>query len=311
MRIQNLPADDVPAALHTHPEGLSDAEAQRRLAEYGKNILRQPQRRHLLKMFLAEFTHFFALILWVAALICFASAEVSKAADMNTLGGAIVGVIIINAIFSFWQSLRAERALEALEKLLPQSIHVLRSNMWALRSAEEVVPGDVIEIREGERIGADVRLIESYRLRVDTSHLTGESIPSFRHAQADASEQTFSARNLLLAGMKVVAGRAKGIVFATGDRTEFGKIAKLTLTEKPKQSPLQEQIRQTSQRIAVLATLVGVLFFFAALATGLDTTSSLIFGIGLIVANIPEGLMPTLTMSLAIAAQRMAKKKPW
>jgi sodium/potassium-transporting ATPase subunit alpha len=222
-----------------------------------------------------------------------------------------VGVILINAFFSFWQSLRTERALEALEKLLPQSINVLRSKIWALRSAEEIVPGDVIEIREGERIGADVRLIESYKLRVDTSHLTGESIPAFRHAQADACEQTLVARNLLLTGMKVVAGRAKGIVFATGERTEFGKIAKLTLLEKPKQSPLQEQVKHTSQRIAALATLVGVLFFFAALATGLDTTSAMIFGIGLIVANIPEGLMPTLTMSLAIAAQRMAKKKPW
>jgi magnesium-transporting ATPase (P-type) len=309
MRIQNLSEEDVPAAMQSSPGGISEAEARRRLLEYGKNILQKPHRKRLIYRFIAEFTHLFAVILWLAALLCFVSSATSSQQGMNAIGVAIVAVIFINAIFSFWQTLRAERALEELEKLLPKTTRVLRDKIWSSCSADEIVPGDMIELREGEIAGADIRILESVRLRVDTSYLTGESVPAFRQSTADPADSLLHARNILLAGMRIVAGSAKGVVFATGSKTEFGKIAKLTLTDKPKQSPLQQEIGTTGKRIALIAVTFGIVLFAAGLAAGLETSQALVFGIGLIVANIPEGLMPTMTLSLAIAAQRMAKKK--
>jgi magnesium-transporting ATPase (P-type) len=309
MRIQDLNEVDVPAALQSTRDGLSEGEAQKRLFEYGKNILRTPPTEKPTAKLTGELTHLSAVILWIAALLCFLVSATSAEKEMNAIGLAIIAVIFINAFFSYWQSIRAERALHELEKLLPRTTLVLRNKVWMSIPADDIVPGDVVQLTEGEIAGADIRIIASNRMRVDTSYLTGESIPAFRRSSADPSGQPLHARNLIFAGMRVVAGSATGVAFATGGKTEFAKIAELTVTKKPQLSPLQEEIKITSKRIAIIAVILGIVLFISGLSAGLELSRALIFGIGLIVANIPEGLMPTMTLSLAIAAQRMAKKK--
>lgn len=308
MRIQNLTAESALKTMHSRPEGLNNDEASARLAEYGKNTLGPHRRVHLARRLLDELASFFAVILWIAAIISLVAARLNHQPEMNTLAVAILGVIVVNAIFSLWQSLKAERALEALERILPRNSFVLRENKWTIYSTETLVPGDVVEIREGDRAGADLRLIESHHLRVDTSHITGESLPSFRNAHPDPTSESLLAKNLVLAGMRIVSGRAHGVVFATGERTEFGKIARLTLSTTPRASPLQAELHRVSRRIAVLAVGAGIVFFLLGWFAGLPVSAAMIFGIGMIVANVPEGLMPTLTLSLAHAAQRMAKR---
>mgnify|MGYP003341608152 CR=1 FL=1 len=170
-------------------------------------------------------------------------------------------------------------------------------------------PGDVVRLSEGQIAAADMRLIESQSLRVDTSYLTGESIPALRNSRSDPTGESVNARNLLFAGTKLVSGSATGVVFATGGKTEFAKIADLTGSDKPLLSPLETEINITGKRIALIALAVGLLFFVCSIAAGLGLKMAIIFAVGLIVANIPEGLMPTMTLSLAVAAQRMAKKK--
>lgn len=309
MRIQNLTSEESLASMQSGMEGLSHSEAARRLLEFGLNAVPRRREKSLMNLFLRELTNFFAVILWIAAAFCFLSFLLFHQTEMKTLGTAIVGVVILNAVFSFWQSLRAERAMEALLRLLPRFTQVKRAGTWLLVPVEQLVPGDLVEVKEGDDVGADLRLLHGEHLRVDTSHVTGESLPSFRKPDVDSSEDILWAKNLVLAGTKVVSGHGWGVVFATGLRTEFGKIAQQTLAETQKPSLLADEMRRVSRWIAVLAFVIGVVFFFMGSAAGLPLSSAFLFAIGIIVANVPEGLMPTITLSLALSAQRMAKRK--
>ena len=309
MRIQNLKAEDALAAMQSRLSGLTDAESRNRLSEFGPNVIEREQRPTALRRFLGQFTHFFAIILWLASALCFVSAQLQTDTSLTSLGFAIIAVIIINAAFSFWQEMKAERALEALQRILPKSCRVLRSGQWQTLSVEQLVPGDIIELAEGDDIGADARILESTRVRIDTSHITGESQPSSRHSLPCETREILWAKNLLLAGTSVVAGRAKAMVFATGTRTEFGRIVHLTLSGNVRLSPLQKEIGRVSRWIGIFSCLLGILFFAFGIFTGMPLSVAFLFGIGIIVANVPEGLMPTISMSLALAAQRMTKRK--
>ncbi|MEY3900738.1 MAG: hypothetical protein RL189_44 [Pseudomonadota bacterium] len=309
MRIQNLQLDEIYETLHSSRLGLTQEEATARINRYGKNIIEQHRKHNLRMQFISAMSDFFALVLWAAALICVFAAVYAKQNEMFLLAAAIVSVIVINAIFSFWQSLRAERALEALREILPRHCMVLRDQKWTLCLVENLVSGDVVSLTQGDSVPADIRLIECARLRVDAAAVTGESLPSARHSSTDATDDVLRAKNLVLAGCRVVAGHALGIVFATGLRSEFGKIAKLTLSGEERPTPLQEEIRLISKRISLLALALGLFFFIFGWLAGLSAASASLFAIGIIVANVPEGLMPTLTLSLALAAQRMAERK--
>ncbi len=231
---------------------------------------------------------------------------------MLQLAVAIVGVILINGVFSFWQAYRAEQALAALRRLLPRRVGVLRDGVLQTADAEVLVPGDVLALGEGDKVPADCRVIEAFDLRVNLSTVTGESLPKGRNAAPDASPSSpssnLSAKNLLLAGTLIVAGQCRAVVFATGMRSEFGKIAHLTQTAGSATSPLQIEIARLSRLVALLASALGIVFFLIGQAIGLPFWSNLLFAIGIIVANVPEGLLPTVTLSLAMATQRMARR---
>ena len=224
------------------------------------------------------------------------------------LGYAILGVILINGLFSFWQEYRAERALSALLKLLPRQVKVIRGGGVEQVEAARLVPGDLVLLQEGDNVPADCRVIEAYGLRVNTATVTGESRPKAWDAGPSSAEELLHSNNMLLAGTAVVAGEGKAVVFTTGMNTEFGKIAHLTQAPSERLSPLQREIVHLSHLVAALSIGLGVVFFFIGQAMGLSFWENFIFAIGIIVANVPEGLLPTVTLSLAMATQRMAKR---
>jgi len=296
------------AALGSGAAGLGTAEARRRLAAFGLNRVEAAPREPLWLGFLKEFSHFFAIVLWLAAGLAFFAAYHQPGEGMAQLGAAIVGVILVNGGFSFWQAYRAEQALAALRRLLPRRVEVRRDGHTLQVGADELVPGDLVLLAEGARVPADCRIVEAWGVRVDLSTLTGESLPKARNAEADPTAHPLAARNLLLAGTLLVAGECSAVVFATGMGTEFGRIAHLTQTAGETESPLQKEIRRVSRLVAALALGLGIVFFCIGQAIGLPFWANFMFAIGLIVANVPEGLLPTVTLALALATQRMARR---
>lgn len=308
MKIHQFSVDEALASLHSRHEGLLAAQVEHRLREYGPNRVEQVQGEPLWLSFIREFVHFFALILWIAAGLAFFAESRHPGEGMATLGYAILGVIVINGLFSFWQQYRAERAIAALQKLLPQHVKVIRDGKVGLILAADLVPGDIILLQEGDNVPADCRLLEAFSLRVNNATVTGESRPQARDALPSSEEHLEHSRNTLLAGTSVVSGEGRALVFATGMHTEFGKIAHLTQTVSKTRSPLQREIERLSRLIAILAVTLGLVFFLIGHSMHMSFWDNFIFAIGIIVANVPEGLLPTVTLSLAMATQRMAKR---
>jgi calcium-translocating P-type ATPase len=308
MKIHQVSVEEALDSLKSSHDGLSQIEAARRLGEYGPNQIEVVRGESLWLKFIREFTNFFALILWVAAGLAFFAESRQPGGNMSTLGYAILGVIIINGLFSFWQQYRAERAIAALQKLLPYYVKALRNGKVGLIPAADLAPGDVIHLQEGDNVPADCRLLEAFTLRVNNATVTGESLSKARDAMPSTEDDLVYSRNILLAGTSVVSGEGRAVVFATGIHTEFGKIAHLTQTAGATVFPLQKEIARLSRFVALLATLLGIVFFFIGQKLGLSFWDNFIFAIGIIVANVPEGLLPTVTLSLAMATQRMARR---
>ena len=296
------------AHLHSSAQGLSQAEALQRLARYGANQIEKIADQSLLGKLLKEFTHFFALILWLAAGLAFFAEWRDPGQGMAMLGYAVLGVIVVNGLFSFWQEYRAEKALAALRNLLPRHTTALRDGQAVQLPVAELVPGDVVLLAAGDDVPADCRLIEAFGVRVNTATLTGESRPKARDITTTSEEQVALRRDVLHAGTSLISGEAKAMVYATGMHTEFGNIARLTQTLHEPMSPLQMEIARLSRLVALFALLLGAVFFLIGQWVGLSFWANLVFAIGIIVANVPEGLLPTVTLSLAMATQRMAKK---
>lgn len=309
MKIHRLSAETALGSLQSSPSGLTTDEARRRLAEYGPNAVPDAHQRSLAREFAREFTHFFALMLWIAAALAFFAEAADPGQGMAALGGAIVGVIIVNGLFSFWQTYRAERALRALRLLLPHRTTVVRDGTARQVPSDDLVPGDVVVLEAGDLVPADCRVIEAFGLRVDNSTVTGESVPHARDAEPDPGTDLASARNTLLAGTSVASGEAHGLVFATGEHTAFGRIAILTQTTGETLSPLQREITHVSRLLSVIAMALGGGFFLVGQAVGLPFWAAFMFAIGIIVANVPEGLLPTVTLALAMGSQRMARRQ--
>lgn len=308
MKIHHLSAEEALRSLQSGPGGLSEGEARRRLLEFGSNRIERVRQQPLISRFLKGFTHFFALILWLAAALAFFAEFRDPGHGMGTLGYAILGVILINGLFSFWQEYRAEQAIAALQQLLPREVKVLRDGKLVQIPAEVLVPGDVILLAEGDDVPADCRLIDGFGVRVNTATITGESLLRAKDAQPSQEDSPLQSRNVLLAGTSLVSGEGRAVVFATGMHTEFGKIAHLTQATRETLSPLQQEIGFLSQVVALLAVALGGIFFLVGRHLGFSLWEALIFAIGIIVANVPEGLLPTVTLALAMGSQRMARR---
>ncbi|MBI5563000.1 MAG: HAD-IC family P-type ATPase, partial [Deltaproteobacteria bacterium] len=301
-----LTRDEVFAELGTPEKGLTDAEAAARLKIAGANTLRRIRGSTLFKDFLHNlFLNLFAVLLWAGGIMSFI-------AGMPELGWAIFAVIVINAVGGLLQEYKAERAVEALTRLLPKKVRALRDGSAVELDADRLVPGDLIMLEEGDSIPADGRLIEAEDMRVDNSPLTGEARPIYKIAEPIADGHGFiwaEVPNIVFAGTTVLSGSGSIIVTATGMDTEIGQVAYLTQAIKPEQSPLQKELARVTRTVTLLAVTLGAAFFFAGQAVaGLSIAESFVFAIGIIVANVPEGLLPTVSLSLAMGVQRMAAR---
>lgn len=319
-----LSIEEVYESLSTASIGLAEYEAAQRLERFGANELPEPIARPMWLRFIDRLTHFMALLLWVAGILAFISGT-------PELGWAIWAVIWINGIFSFWQEFQAERALAALKKVLPVQVRVYRDGELKQIPVRELVRGDLMQLEEGDRLSADARLVSAESLYVDVSVLTGESLPVARNAYPVSLPQAVPIQggktllhpgehplqekvnpaeitNLVLAGSTVAAGRATALVYATGAQTEFGQVAHLTAAVKREPSTLEVQVARIVRIITAIAVSTGiVVFLLSYLLIGMNVTESFIFAIGIIVALVPEGLLPTVTLTLALGVRRMTR----
>ena len=308
MLIHQLPVDAAFATVRSVPTGLSHADAAARRLEFGPNRIERLARTPFTVRVVRQFTHFFAALLWVAALLALIADRWMPGQGMVTLAAAIVAVIAINGVFSLWQEYRAEETMAALQRLLPHQVRTLRNRTTVVLASEDVVPGDVIFLTAGDDVPADCRLVEGFGVRVNNATLTGEARPVSRDARPSVETDLLRSQNVLLAGTSVTSGEAKALVFATGMHTAFGRIAHLTQATADPTSPLQNEIAALSRVIAALAVAIGLVMFVIGRFIGLSTSVSLVFAIGIIVANVPEGLLPTVTLAMALAARRMGKR---
>jgi calcium-translocating P-type ATPase len=288
--------------LRTSRRGLTSREAQRRLLTYGTNELVRRGGRRWPRELARQFTHPLALLLWAAALLAGLAGTVAVAV-------AILAIIVLNAVFAFVQEVEAGRAVEALQQYLPTHAKVRRDRELVSITASGLVPGDILVLEEGDRISADARLIAG-ALEVDMSTLTGESLPVFRSAElVDVHVPLLQARELVFSGSSCTGGEAEAVVTRTGMSTEIGRIAALSERVASAESPLEQQVRRVARLIAAIAVLLGIAFLPAAtLGAGLSFSNALVFAVGLIAGNVPEGLLPVITLALAIGVRALARR---
>lgn len=315
--------------LETSSHGLTSQEAEERLKKYGPNTIKKTKKTPLWKVFLSNFISPMALLLWAAGIISVISSFIGKGTSaplgpitdpqMFYLGIAIWLVNIINGVFSFLQQFKAGKATDALAKMLPTYARVIRDGTEIRIDADKLVPGDIMILAEGDRISADARILMCDDLTCAQSALDGEATPARKMVEPlkEDPDSSVGAKNVVLAGTAVSTGSARAAVYATGMDTEFGKIASLTQDIKPKKSHLQADIDRTTKIITIIASCVGLaVFILGILVNGFKDgftdpilyLNQFVFALGILVAFIPEGLSPTVTLSLAKAVQRMAKE---
>jgi magnesium-transporting ATPase (P-type) len=270
--------------------GLSSQEAAQRLDRDGPNVLPVEGGPPAWRQLVGQLFHFFAIMLWIASALAFI-------AGLPQLGVAIVLVILFNAAFAFAQEYRAERAAERLRDLLPRRATVIRDGSAVEIDAAGLVVGDLVRLSAGNRVSADLHVDEAHALEIDTSTLTGESLPSAVDTGA-----------IVFAGTFVTEGEATSVVSATGPRTRLAGIAQLTRAGRRPTPPLAVALRRVVRTISVIAISAGAAFFGISLLLGQAPTDGFIFAVGVTVALVPEALLPTVTLSLAVGAQRMAAR---
>ena len=311
---------EVPLKLFYHimdssPFGLDDKKVIKKTEEFGLNKLSEKKSKSEIVKFLLQFKNFFSILLLIGSILSFVSDYIVPNQGSNYIGWVLFAVTILNAFFTYIQEFKAEQAMKSFKKLINTEVTVIRNEKEINIPSAELVPGDLFLLREGDKITVDARIIECYNLKVDHSSLTGESEPQLRSIKS-TSKKAILSRNMVFSGTLIQNGSGKAIVTSTGDRTEIGKIAKLTTDVKQNQSHMQKELSHFIKIISTIAIILGILFFIAGFfiqynQTGVIKTAlllNLVFAIGIIVANVPEGLLPTVTLTLSIAAQKMAKK---
>ena len=301
------PLDEHFAELGSGEAGLTRAEAKARLDRFGPNELRVRKDIPEIVKFLREFRNFFAILLIAGGLLALLADTLDPGQGNLYIAYALFGVVLLNATFTYLQERQGEKIMESFQRMLPLIVVAVRDGDTDQVEAKDLVPGDVILLSEGDRVPADCRLIEANRLTVDASSLTGESEPLELDA-AQSDTVLLRSRNMLFSGSLVQSGDAKAVVCRTGMATEIGNIVALTKATKEVETPIRRELKHFIKIISAIAIFLGVSFFVVSVAIGRGELASLIFAIGIIVANVPEGLLPTVTLSLTMASKRMARK---
>ncbi len=297
-----LEIEDVLRALGSGRRGLSQAEAQKRLAEFGPNELARRARVSPLMLFLEQFKSFLIIILLIAVVL---SAILGEVVDAIIIGA----IVIFAGGLGFVQEYRAERSMEALARMAAPTASVLRDGNEIEIPAREVVPGDIVVLRTGDRMPADARLIEAVNLKLDEASLTGESVPIEKTSAPIADEASVTdRRNMVFMGTAAVYGRGLAVVTGTGMATEFGRIAGMLREVKAEQTPLQLNLDRMGKWIAVAAMGVVLVLIVLGVLRGHHILEMFIWGVALAVAAVPEALPAVIVISLALGVRRMVKR---
>jgi sodium/potassium-transporting ATPase subunit alpha len=255
----------------------------------------------------------FALLLWLGAILCFIAYGITEATyddapkDNLWLGVALAVVVIMTGVFSYFQEAKSSRIMDSFKNMVPQQAVAVRNGERKTLKAEELVVGDLIDVKFGDRVPADIRVLKANGFKVDNSSLTGESEPQPRSPDY-TNENPLETRNIAFFSTNAVEGTCSGIVIRTGDRTVMGRIANLASGLDTGETPIAKEIAHFIHIITSVAVFLGVSFFIIAFVLGYYWLDAVIFLIGIIVANVPEGLLATVTVCLTLTAKRMAKK---
>jgi Ca2+-transporting ATPase len=290
------------SGLDSSPKGISSAEAEARLKKYGPNLIEREAKISALKLFLEQFT---SPIVWILLIAMAVSFFVKEYTDFAVIGA----IVVLNSILGFAQEYRAEEAIEALQKLVALKTKVIRDGEEKVIDAANLVPGDVILVETGDKVGADSRLFEMQELYCQEASLTGESLPVRKSAELLQIDTAVADRkNMIFASTIVTGGRAKAVVTTTGHSTEVGKIARMIAKAKPEPTPLQKKLAKLSVFIVIVVVALALVIFGAGIIAKIPVFEVMLIAIALAVAAIPEGLPAIVTVSLALGVKRMAKR---
>ena len=296
--------EEVFTNLRTSEAGLSSIDVKKRIEKYGYNTIPRKEKEGLLKIFLNQIIDPIVLLLFAAAIFSFLTGEIID-------GIGILIIIFIDLIIGTYEENKANKTIDSLQKLVPVSVKVIRNNKEVEIDFKELVPGDLVRLESGDKISADMRIIEAHNLTVDESILTGESIPITKDSKVlnDKDIPINSQTNMLFAGCNIVTGRGMAIVVETGINTEIGKIADTLQKGKDEKSPLTIKMEKFSKQISITIIVFSILLIILLYIKGFELNKILISVIALAVSALPEGLPLALTMALTIASNKMAKKK--
>lgn len=285
--------------LNTNQNGLTTLEAEERLAKYGKNTLKEKEKESEIKKFLLQFTEPLTVLLIIAGIISLLIHDFIDA-------GVIFFVVILNAVLGYRQENKAQNAMEKLKSMTSKTTLVLRDSKKEEIDAQNLVIGDIVILEEGDTIPADLRLIETYNLKIDESSITGESLPVTKTPDADTENKN---NNIAYMNTGVSNGRAKGVVIQTGMNTQMGKIASMIQEENKDKTPLEIKIETLSKTLSIFSVIICILIFVLESLQGIPMANTFMTAVSLAVAAIPEGLPAILTLTLALGMQKMAGNK--
>lgn len=305
MNFREMKKQEIEKALQTSSyTGLSNDEVKYRQKKYGFNELHEGEKQSLWLLFFAQFKDFMVLVLLVATLI---SGFLGEYVDAI----AIIAIVFLNGILGFFQERKAEKSLDALKEMSAPQVHVLRNNKWLKIPSKEVVVGDILKFSSGDRIGADLRIIDASSLEIEESALTGESHPVSKRSEElmFAADGIGDEENKAFMGTMVTRGSGIGIVIATGMNTAMGKIAHLLQSAETMTTPLQRRLEQLGKILIITALILTVIVVLTGVLQGNDLYTMFLAGVSLAVAAIPEGLPAIVTVALSLGVQRMIKKR--
>ena len=304
-------AEEVLKAVSATEEGLSSAEAEKRIAEFGKNALAEGKKKSLIVKFLEQFKDIMIIVLLVAAVVSAVIALVKGEYSELIDAGVILLIVVLNAIIGVVQENKAENAMEALKNMNKAFSKVLRDGEWKHLASEELVPGDIVKLEAGDIVPADMRLLTSASLKIEEAALTGESVPAEKDAEKTvAADAPLGDRaDMAYSGGTVAYGRGTGVVTHTGMKTEVGKIATMLTDGSQQTSPLQKQLGKTAKLLSILVlAIAAVIFIVQAVREPENIMEAFMTAVAIAVAAIPEGLPAVVTIVLAIGVQRMSKR---
>src|SRR3954454_23983667 len=304
MKFHEMKIEQVEKALETDfSSGLSQEEVNKRINLHGLNELDEGEKQSALLLFFSQFKDFMVLVLLAATLISGLLGEYIDAI-------AIIAIVIINGFLGFFQERRAEKSLQALKELSAPQVSVLRDGQWIKVPSKEIVIGDILKFGSGDRIGADVRVIESNSLEIEESALTGESVPVSKNIESltNPNPGIGDMENIAFMGTMISRGSGVGVVIATGMKTAMGQIADLLQNAEVQETPLQRRLEQLGKILITVALLLTVLVVIVGVIQGHELYEMFLAGVSLAVAAIPEGLPAIVTVALSLGVQKMIKK---